>query len=256
VNPYRKNLPICVVLWGVLAVMGCDLKRQEVSNPNPKPQPPVEKAAESPKPVVPAPPKEVAKAPEPKPVEVPKPAPKQAATPPELLQIKAEISQAKAQTDITIGKLQVLAASTGDIDKPSEEAVAAIQALGAATAVLKKRADDMRERGAAYFEAWEKQLAATSTPAVAALISKRKDELSRNYADTLTSMQQTRAAYDPFWANLEASAKSIEDGMNPDQLKLFAPTLAKLKGEANTFKDRISVVSTKLDQIAGLYSNP
>ena len=34
-------------------------------------------------------------------------------------------------------------------------------------ASIKKRADAMRDRGAAYFEAWEKQLAAMSTPGVA-----------------------------------------------------------------------------------------
>jgi len=172
------------------------------------------------------------------------------------LQIKGEIAQAKAQVDMTIAKLEVLAASTGDLDKPSEESVAAIESLGASTAVLKTRADDMRQRGATYFESWEKQLAATSTPAVQALIAKRKDDLTKRYTDVLTSMQQTRAAYDTFWNDLQGTVKAIDEGLNPDKVKLFAPKLATLKEEAKTFKDRIDTTSTKLDQVAGLYTNP
>jgi hypothetical protein len=70
-------------------------------------------------------------------------------------------------------------------------------------------------------------------------------------------MQQTRAAYDPFWADLEATVKSIEDGLNPDKVKIFATTtLGKLKQGAATFKDRVGVVATKVDEIAGLYTKP
>lgn len=274
-NLSKRELRHWALVCGVLAVLGCDLQRKP-AQPQPQPPPaapPVEKRTETPKPVVPAaPPKEMPKATEPpkvtqppkateppkviQPAKAPEPPAKQAALPPELLQIKGEIAQAKAQVDMTIAKLEVLGASTGDLDKPSEEAVAAIESLGASTTVLKTRADDMRQRGATYFEAWEKQLAATSTPAVQALIAKRKDDLSKRYADVLTSMQQTRAAYDTFWNDLQGTVKAIDEGLNPDKVKLFAPTLAKLKEEAKTFKDRIDTTSTKLDQVAGLYTNP
>ena len=263
----KRELGHWALVCGVLAVLGCDLQRKPVQpEPQPPPPAPIEKRTEPAKPVVPAaPPKEMPKATEAvkvtetakvtepaKPVE---PA-KQAALPPDLLQIKGEIAQTKAQVDMTMAKLEVLAASTGDLDKPSEDAVAAIESLGTSATVLKNRADDMRERGASYFEAWEKQLAATSTPAVQALILKRKDDLSKRYTDVLTSMQQTRAAYDTFWNDLQATVKAIDEGLNADKVKLFAPTLARLKEEATTFKDRIGTVSTKLDQVAVLYTSP
>jgi hypothetical protein len=182
---------------------------------------------------------------------------KKAALPPELLQVQGEIGQAKGAIDMTIAKLEVLAATTGDdLDKPSEDAAASIESMGKSTDVLKTRADEMRQRGAAYFEAWEKQLASTSTPAIAQLIAKRKEDLAQRYSDVLTSMQQARAAYDPFWAELQATSKDIDDGLNPDKVKLFAPTLAKLKTQAATFKDRLDTVWSKVDQIAVIYTTP
>src|SRR5688572_16422659 len=262
VNPSRSLLVHGSVVCCLLALVGCDLMKKEQSPPPPQQPPPAVTPAPKPAEKAPAttkvadpaptttPPPKVA---QPAPTTTPppkiaKPAPvpvttppskvdpaKKAALPPELLQVQGEIGQAKGAIDMTIAKLEVLAATTGDdLDKPSEDAAASIEAMGKSTDVLKTRADEMRQRGAAYFEAWEKQLASTSTPAIAQLIAKRKEDLAQRYSDVLTSMQQARAAYDPFWAELQDTSKAIDDGLNPDKVKLFAPTLAKLKTQAAT----------------------
>jgi hypothetical protein len=45
------------------------------------------------------------------------------------------------------------------LEKPSEDALAAITTLDTQAQALKKRGDEMRDRGAAYFELWRRQLA-------------------------------------------------------------------------------------------------
>ena len=284
-NPSRSLLVHGSVVCCLLALVGCDLMKKEQSPPPPQQPPPVVTPAPKPaekapatttptKAANPAPTTPPTKAADPAPTTTPPPkvaqpapipvttppskvdAAKKAALPPELLQAQGEIAQAKGHIDMTIAKLEVLAGSTGDLDKPSEDAAAAIEALGKATEALKSRADEMRQRGATYFEAWEKQLASTSTPAIAQLISKRKEDLAQKYADVLTSMQQARASYDPLWAGLQDTSKAIDDGLNPDKVKLFQPTLAKLKTQATTFKDRLDNVWSKVDQIAVIYTSP
>jgi hypothetical protein len=179
-----------------------------------------------------------------------------AALPTGLVETKAEISRAMAQIDVTMAKLDALSASTGDLDKPSEAALESIKALETEIQTLKKRGDEMRNRGAAYFEAWDKQLAAMSTPEVVAIATKRKDELAAKYAEVLTSMQESRAALDAYWTDMTAIRKAVDDGLKPETLKLLAPQVKAAKEKATTLKTRAEATSAKLNQVSLLYTKP
>jgi hypothetical protein len=179
-----------------------------------------------------------------------------ASLPADLVEFKAEITRAVAQIDMTTAKLDVLSASTGNLKQPSQDALAAIEGLDKEAQGLKKRADSMRDRGAAYFEAWETQLAAMSTPGVVAIATKRKDELAAKYAEVLTAMQEGRSAFDSFWTDLQAVQKAVEDGVTPESQKTLAPQIQATKEKATTLKGRIEAVTSKLHQVTAIYTKP
>jgi hypothetical protein len=179
-----------------------------------------------------------------------------ASLPADLVMMKSEIAQAMSQIDLTMAKLDVLAASTGNLKQPSQDVVTSIETLDTSTQGIKKRADDMRERGAAYFDAWDKQLAAMSTPDVAAVAAKRKDELSAKYTEVLTSMQESRAAFDPFWADMKSLHDTIKDGLSPESLKGLLPQIQSAKDKAATLKTRVAATSDKLNQVSVIYKRP
>lgn len=176
------------------------------------------------------------------------------ALPTDLVEMKAEITRTMAQLDLTMAKLDALGTSTGDLDKPSKDALGAIESLESETKTLKARADEMRNRGAAYFEAWEKQLAAMSTPDVVAIATKRKDELSAKYAEVLTAMQESRAALDAYWADMKPIRSALDDGLTPEKQKLLVPQVKSAKEKAATLKSRINATFAKLDQVGLIYA--
>jgi len=178
-----------------------------------------------------------------------------AALPADLVVMKSELAQALSQIDITIAKLEVLSVST-DIKQPSKDAIASIDALDTSTQSIKKRAQDMRDRGASYFDAWEAQLKANSTPEVAAIASKRKDELSADYASVLTSMQESRAAFDPFWTEMQSIRKAVDDGLTPQGQKDLVVQVKEVKEMAATLRSRIEATSAKLNQVSVIYTRP
>lgn len=179
-----------------------------------------------------------------------------ASLPPDLVETKAEISRTLGQIDVTMAKLGDLSTATGDLDKPSKGALEAIKALNTEIQALQKRGDDMRNRGAAYFEDWQKELAAMSTPDVLAIATKRKDELAAKYAEVLTAMQESRAALDAYWADMKAIQKAVDDDLTPDTQKLLVPQLKAAKEKATTLKSRVEVVAAKLNQVSVLYTKP
>jgi hypothetical protein len=161
-----------------------------------------------------------------------------------------------AQIDVTMAKLETLSAAKGDLDGPTEAALGSIQTLEKELAALKKRGDEMRDRGAAYSEAWEKQLAAMSTPEVIAMATKRKDELSAKYAEVLTEMQGTRAALDAYWADMKPIQKALDDDLTPETQKQLGPQVQAAKEKAATLKGRVEAASAKLNQLSLLYTKP
>jgi hypothetical protein len=178
-----------------------------------------------------------------------------ATLPPDLVLMKAELAQELSQTDTTIAKLEVLSVAT-DLKQPSKDALASIDSLDASTQAIKKRAQDMRDRGAAYFDAWETQIKAMSTPEVAAIAAKRKDELAAGYADVLTSMQESRAAFDPFSTEMQSIRKAVDDGLTPESQKNLVAQVKTLKEMAATLRSRVEATSAKLNQVSVIYTRP
>jgi hypothetical protein len=177
-----------------------------------------------------------------------------AALPPDLVEMKAEITRMTAQVDLTMAKLDTLMAATGDLAKPDAEAAAALDALEAETKLLAKRGDQMRERGAQYFEFWEKQLASMTTPEVAEIATKRREELTGKYAEVLSAMLETRAALDAYVADMKAIRTAVDAGMTPDKQKLVTPQVKAAKDKAATLKSRVEATFTKVGQVSQIYA--
>lgn len=176
------------------------------------------------------------------------------ALPPDLVEMKAEIGRMTAQIDLTVAKLEQLAAATGDFKKPSKEALAAMEALDVETKVLESRGDQMRDRGAAYFDVWEKQLATMSTPEVAEIATKRKTELAARYAEVLTAMQEARAAMDAFQVDMTAIRTAVDDGLSPETHKLLASQVQSAKEKAKTLKSRIEATFARVGEVSLIYT--
>jgi hypothetical protein len=252
-----KNASELIGIGGLCAALllsGCEKAAPPPPAPAPRPAAP---APPAPKPAAPTtvtttpvtPPP--ASPPAPKP---PPPAPKTVALPPDLVAFKADVGKATAQIDLVVASLETLAGSTGDLEKPHESFVAAMTALDTESQGVRKRADDMREKGAIYFEAWEKSVASMSSPEAKEIADKRKTELAAKYTELLTAMQEARAAYDTFAAGLQGIQKKLDEDLTEDSLKLLAPQVAKVKEDAKTVKDRAAATLTKLDDVGAIYS--
>jgi hypothetical protein len=178
-----------------------------------------------------------------------------AALPADLVMMKSELAQTLSQIDMTTAKLEVLSVAT-DVKQPSKDVLASIDSLDTSIQAIEKRAQDMRDRGASYFDAWETQLKSISTPEVAAIAAKRKDELAAGYADVLTSMQESRAAFDPFWTEMQSIRKAVDDGLTPQGQTSFVAQVKSVKEMATTLKSRVEATSAKLNQVSVIYASP
>lgn len=182
---------------------------------------------------------------------------KQVPLPADLVAFKAEVEKARAQTDQTMGKLDALVATTtGDLAPPYKAFTEAAAKLDADLKVVFDRLDSMKAKGAAYFEAWEKQIAGVTTPDVKELADKRKADLSAKYASLQEAMTKAREVSTAVFGNLKDIEKILGNDLNAEGLKAIAPMVQKVKDARAPNKETVEAILARLGDISAVYSRP
>jgi hypothetical protein len=183
--------------------------------------------------------------------------PKQVPLPADLVQFKADVEKTRAQTDVTLTKLDALVATTsGDLTAPYKAFTEAVAKLDADRTALLKRGDDMKAKGAAYFQQWESKLAAISTPEVKEVAEKRKADLTAKYTALLETMGTTREMSDALFGQLKDVEKILGNDLNADGLKGIAPMVEKVKEARKPVKENVDAIMGRLEEISAVYSRP
>jgi uncharacterized protein YoxC len=175
--------------------------------------------------------------------------------PPALVSLQDEVGKGKAQIGVTIGALEAVVAAAGPGAKPKfDEFVKAMAALEAQSTAIKAKADDMRARGAAYFKAWEDQLATVATPSIKEAAEKRRDQLTKHYEGVTAAAEAAREAYKPLLSDLRDVQKMLTTDLTADSVKALAAPVAKLKDTGKALGDKLDAVVEALKKIGAVYS--
>ena len=118
------------------------------------------------------------------------------------------------------------------------------------------RGDNMKAKGAAYFEAWEKQLAAITTPDVKEVADKRKADLTVKYTALMEEMSKVREMSTSVFGNLKDIEKILGNDLNAEGLKSIAPMVQKLKDSRKPIRENVDAILAKLGDISAVYSRP
>jgi hypothetical protein len=69
-------------------------------------------------------------------------------------------------------------------------------------------------------------------------------------------MQETKAAFDPFWTQMQTIRKAVDDGLTPDGQKNLVAQVKTVKEMAATLKTRVETTGAKLNQVSVIYTRP
>jgi DUF2959 family protein len=175
--------------------------------------------------------------------------------PPGLVALQEEVIKGKNQVDLTIKSLEAVIAAAGPNAKPKyDEFVKSMGELDAQAASIKAKADDMRARGAAYFKAWEEQLAAVTTPSIKEQAEKRRDQLTKNYEAVTVAVEAAREAYRPVLSDLKDVQQMLTTDLTADSVKALGPPVVKIKDNAKVLGGKLDAVVDALKKIGAVYS--
>lgn len=156
----------------------------------------------------------------------------------EILVIKKEVDK----TMVALDKIVTTAAT--DPRKAFKDFDKAVPDIDDAAKKAKKRGEDMKERGQAYFAAWEKELASVSNPEIRQLAEERKAKLQATFGNIRTFMEPARDQFNGWLANLKDLQKYLRNDLTIGGIDAAKDLIGKAKA------DGLAVQAT-MDRIIG-----
>jgi hypothetical protein len=121
-----------------------------------------------------------------------------------IAEFREEIVKAQKAVENTVNALsQVAATANTDPRKSFEQYAKAVDDLESAAATVRKRAQEMKERGQAYFKEWQAQIAQVNNPEIRAMAEQRKTKLEQTFDNIRTCTEPLKAQFDPWMSNLK-----------------------------------------------------
>lgn len=164
--------------------------------------------------------------------------------------VRGELQKVKLQIDTTLSALaSVIAEAEGKPRPYFESFVKGIGELETQAATARKRAEEMRTHGQAYFDGWVKDLKAISSESVRDIASERIEDLKENYDEITTTTAKVGEAYQPFISHLTEVRKTLENDLTAKGIAQISGPAKQVDENGAAVKEAIDELNEKLDQL-------
>lgn len=168
-----------------------------------------------------------------------------------IAEFRDEVLNGKKAIDTTMAALdQIAATATTDPRKAFEQYSKAVADLESTAAKVRKRADDMRAQGQAYFDQWEKQLAEVKNPEIQQLAAQRKAKLQETFASIKKVAEPLKAQFDPWMSDLKDLQKYLSSDLTIAGIDAAKPLFEKTHTEGLDVQKSMDALVAELNTVA------
>ena len=141
---------------------------------------------------------------------------------------------------------------TADTDprKAFKEFDKAVPRVENAAQKAKKRSEDIKARGKAYFEQWEKELATLNDPEIRQLAQQRKLKLEGSFDALRSVMEPARDQFNTWLSSLKDVQKYLSNDLTINGIDAAKNLIGKTKSSGREVQQTLDVVITELNTIA------
>ena len=167
-----------------------------------------------------------------------------------IAEFRDEILNVKTEVDATMAALdKVVATAATDPRKAFVEFDKAVPRVDDAAKKAKKRAEDIKARGQAYFKDWEKELAGVKNPDIRKLAEERKAKLQTSFDSIKGFMTPARDQFNTWLANLKDLQKYLSNDLTIGGIDAAKELIGKAKSDGHDVQESIDKVIAELNTI-------
>jgi hypothetical protein len=167
-----------------------------------------------------------------------------------IAEFRDEILNIKKEADATMVALdKIMATAASDPRKAFKEYDSAVPRLEGAAEKARKRSEDMKARGQAYFKEWEKQLAELKNEDVRKLADERKAKLQTTFGEIRTTMEPVKEQFNAWLVDLKDLRSYLTMNLNLEGIDAAKDLMAKAKTEGQDVQKTLDKVIAELNTI-------
>lgn len=145
---------------------------------------------------------------------------------------REELVNGKKAIDAAMKSLgDIAATATTDPRKAFEQYSKAVANLESTAGKVRKRGDDMRAQGAAYFKQWETELAGVSNPEIRKLAETRKAKLQAAFDSIRKFTEPLKTQFPPWMSDLKDLQKYLGNDLTIAGVDAAKGLFSKTQGE-------------------------
>jgi hypothetical protein len=145
---------------------------------------------------------------------------------------------------------QIAASANTDPRKAFEQFSKAVDNLESIANKAKKRGEDMREQGQAYFKQWEEQMAEVKNPEIRKLAEERKAKLQESFASIRNYTEPLKAQFDPWMSDLKDLQKYLSNDLTIAGVDAAKGQFAKTRADGVEVQKSMDGLVAELNTIA------
>lgn len=168
-----------------------------------------------------------------------------------IAQFRDEITKGKTAVDATMRSLGDIAATANtDPRKAFEQYSKDVANLESTAAKIRKRGQDMKEQGQAYFKQWEQQMASVQNPEIRRLSEQRKAKLQETFDAIKQFTEPLKVQFDPWMSDLKDLQTYLSNDLTVAGVDAAKSLFKKTQGEGLEVQKLIDGLIAELNTIA------
>jgi hypothetical protein len=168
-----------------------------------------------------------------------------------IAQFREEIVSISQEVDKTMAALgKILQTADSDPRKAYKEFEKAVPRVESAAQKAKKRSEDMKARGKAYFEQWEKELASMNDPQIRELADQRKAKLQATFDAIGAVMSPAKEQFNTWLAGLQDLQRYLANDLTIGGINEARPLIEKTLTSGQHVKKTLDQIVAELNTVA------
>jgi hypothetical protein len=168
-----------------------------------------------------------------------------------IAEFRDEIIKGKIAIDSTMTALDQIAASANTDPRKSFEGYSkALGNLESTANKVKKRGQEMKEQGQAYFKQWEQQVTEVKNPEIRNLAEQRKAKLQETFDSIRKYTEPLKVQFDPWMSDLQDLQKYLSNDLTISGVDAAKGQFAKTRADGMEVQKSMDGLVAELNTIA------
>jgi septal ring factor EnvC (AmiA/AmiB activator) len=164
--------------------------------------------------------------------------------------LRTESARIRNQIALTLEELKRLNVKGVDLRPQFEKFKAELVKMEEQAKIGRDRADAMKDKGEASFQAWEKEVQAINNPDIRKEAEKRYVKRKKSYVKILTAMQEAKEQLVPFMSDLNDIRKLLDSELTAKTVDSTKSTIRQANWHGEDVRDSLLDVEKELDRVS------